>query len=346
MGFYAPAQIVRDARQHGVEIRPIDVNSSRWDCTLEASNGCYKAIRLGLCMIRDLSNADGAAIAAARDDQPYTSVEEIQRRAGVGRSALDRIGDADGFGSLALSRRAALWGVKGLGNDALPLFAAAGGLAGKLLAEAHEPEVVLPSMTEGSDVVEDYRASGLSLRAHPLAFLRDELRARKMITCEQMPTVKDGRWIKLAGIVLVRQKPGSAKGGVMFVTLEDETNVANLVVWTKVFEANRRIVLGASMMGCAVRSSARARSSTSSRSGWRICHRCSPRSETERTSDVYRTIRADVVKSPFSPDPRAPANRTLGRAAREIYIPDLRLGSGIIPGEPTEGIKIKPRDFR
>src|SRR5207253_2928055 len=103
MGFYAPAQIVRDARQHGVEIRPIDVNSSRWDCTLEEGNGCHKAVRLGLRMVRDLANADGAAIVAARGDEPYASVEEIQRRAGVGRGALDRIGDADGFGSIGAS---------------------------------------------------------------------------------------------------------------------------------------------------------------------------------------------------------------------------------------------------
>src|ERR1700754_3088287 len=124
MGFYAPAQIVRDARRHGVEVRPIDVNHSRWDCTLEPTEGRYMAVRLGLRMVRSLANEDGAAIAAARGDQPYTSVEQIQRRVDVGRGALDRIGDADGFGSLELSRRAGLWGVKGLGEEALPLFAA------------------------------------------------------------------------------------------------------------------------------------------------------------------------------------------------------------------------------
>ena len=346
MGFYAPAQIVRDARQHGVEVRPIDVNHSRWDCTLEPGSGRYMAVRLGLCMVRDLANADGAAIVSARGDQPYSSVEEIQRRAHVGRGALDRIGDADGFGSLALSRRAGLWGVKGLGSEVLPLFAAADERAGKLLAEAMEPEVLLAPMTEGSQVVEDYRASGLSLRAHPLAFLRDELRARKMITCEQLQSVKDGRWIELAGIVLVRQKPGSAKG-VMFITLEDETNVANLVVWTKIFEANRRTVLGSSMMG--VRGQVQ-------REG-EVIHLIAQRLEDlspmlasvgsrRDVSDIYRVSRADVAKSPISPDPRDPANKTLGRDARTIYVPDLRLGSGIIPGQPTDGIKIKPRDFR
>ncbi len=346
MGFYAPAQIVRDARQHGVEIRPVDVNHSRWDCTLEPTGGCYLAVRLGFNMVRGLANADAAAIVAARGDIPYSSAEEIQQRAGVGRDALDRIGDADGFESLALSRRAGLWAVKGLGQEALPLFAAADARASKLLAEAIEPDVELAPMTEGAQVVEDYRASGLSLRAHPVAFLRDELRARKMISCDALRSIKDGRWIELAGIVLVRQKPGSAKG-VMFITLEDETDVANLVVWTQVFEANRRTVLSASMLG--VRGQVQ-------REG-EVIHIIAQHLDDlspllasvgsrPNVSDIYRTARGDVARSPAAPDPRNPENRPLGRTPREIYIPDLRLGSGIVPGQPTEGIKVKPRDFR
>ncbi|KKC24997.1 error-prone DNA polymerase [Sphingomonas sp. SRS2] len=346
MGFYAPAQIVRDARQHGVDVRPIDVNASRWDCTLEASRGRHKAVRLGLRMARDLSNADGAAIVTARGTTAYASIEEIQRRAGVGRGALDRIGDADGFGSLGADRRSGLWEVKGLGSAALPLFAAADKRDGELRQEAIEPTVILASMGEGAEVVEDYRASGLSLRAHPLAFLRDELKARKMITCEALRTTKDGRWIELAGIVLVRQKPGSAKG-VMFITLEDETDVANLVVWTKVFEANRRTVLGASMMG--VRGQVQREGEVIHIIAQRLDDLSGMLASVGRRADVaeiYRVSRADVVRNPMSPDPRDPEHQPLGRAAREIYIPDLRLGSGIIPGQPTEGIKIKPRDFR
>ncbi len=351
MGFYAPAQIVRDARQHGVEVRPIDVNHSRWDCSLEPSDadggaGKYLAVRLGLRMVRGLANDDGAAIVAARGDTPYSSAEEIQRRAGVGRGALDRIGDADGFASLGATRREGLWEVKGLGHVALPLFAAADERAGRLQREALEPETLLAPMGEGAEVVEDYRASGLSLRAHPLAFLRDELRARKMISCEELQTVKDGRWINLAGVVLVRQKPGSAKG-VMFITLEDETNVANLVVWTKIFEANRRTILGASMMG--VRGQVQ-------REG-EVIHVIAQRLEDlspmlasvgnrRDVADIYRVSRADIVKSAVGPDPRDPETKPLGQGARDIYIPDLRLGSGIVPGRPTEGIKIKPRDFR
>jgi error-prone DNA polymerase len=346
MGFYAPAQIVRDARQHGVDVRPIDVNASRWDCTLEPNRGRYKAVRLGLRMARDLSNADGAAIVTARGETPFSSIEEIQRRAGVGRGALDRIGDADGFGSLGADRRAGLWEVKGLGAAALPLFAAADERDGKLRQEALEPTVLLASMGEGAEVVEDYRASGLSLRAHPLAFLRDELTARKMIACEALRTTKDGRWVELAGLVLVRQKPGSAKG-VMFITLEDETDVANLVVWTNVFEKNRRTVLGASMMG--VRGQVQREGDVIHIVAQRLDDLSGMLASVGRRADVadiYRVSRADVVKSPMSPDPRDPENRHLGRDARAIYIPDLRLGSGIIPGQPTEGIKIKPRDFR
>jgi len=351
MGFYAPAQIVRDARRHGVEVRPIDVNHSRWDCTLEPGDaghggGKYLAVRLGLRMVRGLANEDGAAIAAARAGTPYTSAEDIQRRAGVGRGALDRIGDADGFASLGSSRREGLWEVKGLGHAALPLFQAADKRAGRLQREALEPATLLAPMGDGAEVVEDYRASGLSLRAHPLAFLRDELSARKIITCEELQTVKDGRWVNLAGVVLVRQKPGSAKG-VMFITLEDETEVANLVVWTKVFEANRRIVLGASMMG--VRGQVQ-------REG-EVIHVIAQRLEDlspmlasvgnrQDVADIYRVSRADVVKSAVGPDPRDPGTKPLGRNPRDIYIPDLRLGSGIVPGKPTEGIKIKPRDFR
>jgi error-prone DNA polymerase len=346
MGFYAPAQIVRDARQHGVEIRPIDVNHSRWDCTLEPTNRRTRAVRLGLRMVRSLSNADGAAIAGARGDQPYTAIEDVQRRANVGRGALDRIGDADGFGSLKLSRRESLWGVKGLGNEALPLFAAADARDKQLRAEALEPDVPLAIMGEGAEVVEDYRSASLSLRAHPLAFLRDELKARRMITCAELSRVRDGRYVELAGIVLVRQKPGSAKG-VMFITLEDGTEVANLVIWTSIFEKNRRTVLGASMMG--VRGQVQ-------REG-EVIHIVAQRLDDlsamlasvgarESIADVYRVSRADVVRNGTGPDPREPIEKPLGRAPRDIFIPDLRLGSGIIPGQATEGIKVKPRDFR
>jgi error-prone DNA polymerase len=238
-------------REHGVEVLPIDVNASRWECKLEepAIAGSYRAVRLGLRLVDDLRNADAAAIVMARGDQPYGSVEEIQHRADVGAGALNRIGDADGFGSLGQSPRAGLWQVKGLADaPPLPHFAATDAREAAWRDEAVEPTVELTPMTEGAEVVEDYRSASLSLRAHPLAFLRDELSARKILPCSAVRTTKDGRWIDLAGLVMVRQRPGSAKG-VMFITIEDETDNANLVVWTNIFEKHRRVVLGASMMG-------------------------------------------------------------------------------------------------
>lgn len=346
MGFYAPAQIVRDARQHGVPVLPIDVNHSRWDCTLEPAGDRYHAIRMGLRYVRDLKNEDGAAIVLARGEIPYAHVEDIQRRAGVRGRALDRIGHANGFGTLDLTRRAGLWEVKGLGPEALPLFAAADERAGQSTPEAAEPEVALPRMGDGEEVVEDYRAIGLSLRAHPLAFLRDELAARRMITCAKLRDTRDGRWIDIAGLVLLRQKPGSAKG-VMFITLEDETDVANLVVWPNLFEKHRRIVLGASMMG--VRGQVQREGDVIHVIAQRLDDLSPLLASVGRRDDVasvYQVSRADIVRSPMAPDPRDPAERALGRAPRDIYIPDLRLGSGIIPGKPTEGIKVKPRDFR
>ncbi|SEJ80516.1 error-prone DNA polymerase [Sphingobium sp. AP50] len=346
MGFYAIAQIVGDARKHGVDVRPIDVNHSRWDCTLEETQGRYRAVRLGLRYVRDLRNQDAAAIVLARGNEPYSTVEEIQRRAGVSGRALDKVGQADGFGTIAPSRRTGLWDVKGLGEAALPLFAAADERAGKLRPEAAEPEVALAAMTEGEEVVEDYRTVGLSLRAHPLAFLRDELSARKMITCASLRDMKDGRWINLAGLVLLRQKPGSAKG-TMFITLEDETDVANLVVWPNLFEKHRRVVLGASMMG--VRGQVQREGEVIHVVAQRLDDLSALLATVGKRDDVasiYQVARADVVRSPMGPDPRDPGERPLGRAIRDIYIPDLRLGSGIIPGQPTEGIKIKPRDFR
>ena len=346
MGFYAVAQIVGDAREHGVEVRPVDINHSRWDCTLEPCDGRYMAVRLGLRMARELSNADAAAIVLARGETPYTSVEEIQRRANVGRGALDRIGAAGGFGNIAASRRQGLWDVKGLGNAALPLFAAADEREGLIRKEATEPVARLADMPEGQEVVEDYRTMGLSLRAHPLSFLRDQLERQRYRPCSELITAKDGKWINVAGLVLLRQKPGSAKG-VMFITLEDETGIANLVVWPSLFEKFRRIVLGSSMMG--VRGQVQREGDVIHLVANRL-ENLSPMLASVGTSDgperTFPLARGDGAANGGGPDHRDAAERPLGRPARDIYIPDLRLGSGIIPGQPTEGIKVKTRDFR
>jgi error-prone DNA polymerase len=250
MGFYAPAQIVRDARDHGVEVRPVCVNASRWDCTLEPTDVEDRfAVRLGLRMVRGLANADAARILAARADQRFLSVDDLWRRAGVPSAALVELADADAFrSSLQLARREALWAIKALRDEPLPLFAAAAARETEAFPEIREPSVSLKPMTAGGEVVEDYGHVGLTLRDHPLSFLREEMRARRIVTCAEAMAARDGRWLEASGLVLVRQRPGSAKG-VMFITLEDETGIANLVVWLKVFEKYRRIVLSAGMIG-------------------------------------------------------------------------------------------------
>ncbi len=248
MGFYAPAQVVRDAREHGVEVRPACINASRWDCTLEPTRGRYLAVRLGLRQVRGLANAHGAAIVAARGDAPFQSVEEVWRRAGVPRAAIERLAEADVFHTLGEDRRQGLWKVKGLGEAPLPLFAAADAQAAVFSPEGLEPDVSLRPLTEGREVVEDYRALQLSLRAHPLAFLRQEFTRRGITRCADLPYIKDGRHVEVAGIILVRQKPGSAKG-VLFITIEDETGIANGILWPDRFEAQRRTVMSAAMIG-------------------------------------------------------------------------------------------------
>ncbi len=250
MGFYAPAQVVRDAREHGVEVRPVCVNASRWDCMLEPrrDDGRGLAVRLGLRTVKGLENHHAGQLVAHRGEEPYSSVEEAWRRAGVPAAALERLAEADAFRGIGLDRRQALWQVRGLAGSVLPLFAAAD--AGRLpRPELVEAPVPLAPMREGQEVVEDYRSVGLSLRQHPVTFLRAALRERGMVTCGELAHLRDGRRVAVPGIVLVRQKPGSAKG-VMFITIEDETGVANLILWPDRYARQRRLVLSAGMIAC------------------------------------------------------------------------------------------------
>jgi error-prone DNA polymerase len=249
MGFYAPAQIVRDARAHGVEVRPVSINHSRWDCTLEpAAHNRRLAVRLGLRMVKRLANKDAALIVASRGELPYQGIEQVWRRAGVPPSALERIADADGFLCLGQDRRQALWAIKALADEPLPLFAAADRNQAPQ-PEINEPEVQLAAMTEGQAVVEDYRHVGLSLRAHPISFLRDDLARMAITPCSDLASKRDGARLSVAGLVLVRQRPGSANG-VLFLTIEDESGHANLIIWPSLFEAQRRIVMSAGMIAC------------------------------------------------------------------------------------------------
>ncbi|MCB8822493.1 error-prone DNA polymerase [Microvirga rosea] len=248
MGFYAPAQLIRDAQQHDVEVRPVDINHSRWDCTLEETEreGRF-AVRLGFRMVRGLTNSDGGEIPLMRADQPYTSLEEFFRRVHIPVSALERLAEADAFGSLKLSRRDALWVIKGLSDEPLPLFAAADGMTPK--PEVVEPNVDLIPMTEGGEVVEDYRSKGMTLRKHPVFFLRNDLEKQQVVPCSYLKQARNGWTVTVAGLVLVRQKPGSARG-VTFMTMEDETDVANIVIWPDLFERQRRLILTNGMLGC------------------------------------------------------------------------------------------------
>jgi error-prone DNA polymerase len=244
MGFYAPAQIVRDAREHGVEVRPVDVNVSLWDCTLERAGSGALALRLGFRQVKGLREADGRRLVALRG-AGYRDVADIRRRARLNRAVLEKLARADAWHGLGLGRRQALWAVRGLDQaPSLPLFAHADMAAD----ETPEPAVDLPSMTPGEAVADDYRALMLSLKAHPMALLRAELAADGYLPCAELIAAADGRPVAVAGLIITRQRPGSAKG-VVFVTLEDETGVANLVVWPDVFERYRRPAISASLLG-------------------------------------------------------------------------------------------------
>ncbi len=325
MGFYAPAQVVRDAREHGVDVRPVCVNASRWDCTLEETGGGSLAVRLGLRLARGLSDADGARVVAHRGEAPFASVEELWRQTGVPVAALERLAEADAFRSLGLDRRQALWAIRGLADRVLPLFAAAD-RDGPPTPELVEPPVALPGLPDGGEVVADYRSVGLSLRRHPVAFLRETLRRQGMAACADLGRMRDGRRVVVPGIVLVRQKPGSAKG-VMFITIEDETGVANLIVWPSVFEKQRRLVLSAGMIACHGRVQ---------REG-DVIHVVTER--LDDLSDLLRSVgqRHEAQEEPPGQGEVPAQGEPVARKARDIYIPDLRLGSGI---------RVPTRDFR
>ncbi len=292
LGFYAPAQILRDAREHGVKVLPLGINESDWDQDLEivgetsldrhrpapppgrpyrdtsvggregvrAGAGSAKAennhrernqrvprqdaglaVRLGFRQVKGLKEEEIGRLLVRRGNG-YADPLQVWRRAGVEAATLENLAKADAFLTLGLSRREALWAVKGLGPAPLPLFAAAGEEE-----RGAEPEVELPDLAEGEQVVEDYRWLQLTLRAHPLSFLRQRMAAEGLVPAGELERTAAGRRLSLAGLVLVRQRPGSAKG-VIFATLEDETGVANVIVWPKVFERYRRVILQASLL--------------------------------------------------------------------------------------------------
>ena len=268
MGFYAPAQIVGDARTNGVEVREIDVSHSFAQNSLEEGEGKYCAVRLGFRQIdgfswvdedeerlkhsqlsfRNLSNDNkeqdwADRIVVARKRRPFTSLEEFARDTALPKRALILLADADAFRSIGLDRRAALWAVRRLPDDVpLPLFQAA--IAREQPDENAKP---LPQMPLPEQVVADYQTIRLSLKGHPMEFLRERFTRERVVACQDVNHTNDRRRIRCAGVVLVRQRPGSAKG-VVFMTLEDETGIANIVVWPKVMEQYRKEVMGARLI--------------------------------------------------------------------------------------------------
>jgi error-prone DNA polymerase len=285
MGFYQPAQLVRDAREHGVEVKAPDVMASDWDCGLEGLDpppplrgppppageekegahplsspvggggprrggggragigpASYRPLRLGLRQISGLKEDEARLIVEARK-AGACAFEDFALRSGATQRTLELLAEADAFRGLGLERRQALWAVKGL--------------AGEIRAEATAPllarsrpkevQVELPFMSPAQHVAEDYRTTSLSLKAHPVGFFRGELDRMGVVPAERLRTLRDRRRLSVGGLVLVRQRPGTAKG-VVFLTLEDETGIANIVVWRDAFEANRRLVMGSAFL--------------------------------------------------------------------------------------------------
>lgn len=248
MGFYAPAQLVRDARDHGVEIRAVDVNLSSWDCTLERAEfdpgrvldrhakmrGVIRsrhAVRLGFRQIKGLSEGR-MKVFVARRGEGYDSVRDVWLRSGLDVDEIEKLAQADAFRSIGLDRRAALWQVRALDRKAaaetMPLFDRPG-----IRLQDNEPATKLPLMPSGEHVIHDYRSLGLSLKAHPLSFLRDRLDGLGVTPNERLPFVPDKSRVSVAGLVLVRQRPG--KGNAIFLTLEDDKGIANVIVWKRDF---------------------------------------------------------------------------------------------------------------
>ncbi|NUQ64182.1 MAG: error-prone DNA polymerase [Pirellulales bacterium] len=278
MGFYAPAQLVRDARQHGVEVLPVDVNHSQWDSTLENREGwttrqgegekgrqgdglevslspllpvsasprlpispspSLLPLRLGFRMLHGMAESHARRIEQARGERPFCSMEDFSRRTGLGRAVIARLAKGGAFASLELDRRGSLWHALAQQQRAMPLFDS--------LESEKDEAAALPPMSAAEEVLADYRTAGMSLKAHPLKFLRAELDRRKAARAEQLKTWPNGHPVRVAGIVLVRQRPGTAKG-ITFVTLEDETGVANLIIRPDVWQRWRQAAVGAKVL--------------------------------------------------------------------------------------------------
>jgi error-prone DNA polymerase len=233
MGFYQPAQIIIDAKNHGIEVRPVDINHSNWDNTLEEKAGNHCVLRLGFRQVKGLRKEDMDVLIANRK-KIYSSINEL-RDIGLPDTVLERLADADAFRSVGFDRRVALWEVSAK-DRSFALF------KGQPSPDATGERVTLPVMTVPEHVVHDYAATSLSLKAHPVSFIREKLDQLHIVSTKALSSGKDGDFVKVAGLVLVRQRPGTA-GGICFMTIEDETGWANLVIFERLFEKFRKEIL-------------------------------------------------------------------------------------------------------
>jgi error-prone DNA polymerase len=233
MGFYQPAQIIIDAQNHGAEVRPVDINFSQWDNQLEERNGKYCAVRLGFRQIKGMREEDMKILVKARKSK-FTSLYEL-RETGVSEAALAMLADADAFRSIDQDRRQALWEVS-TRDVPMALF------AGQSSRDSADEKISLPPMELSEHVVHDYAAMSLSLKAHPVSFIRRDLDQLRVLSASALANARDGDLVKVAGLILVRQRPGTASG-ICFITIEDETGTANLVVFQKLFDKFRKEII-------------------------------------------------------------------------------------------------------
>ena len=312
MGFYAPAQIVRDVQEkHGVAVRPIDINASGWDNSLER-DGQDLALRLGFRQVDGFREDWAERLVEARAAAPFTSIEELARRAHLPSRALRLLADADAWGSIGQGRRDALWEVRRTPSDELPLFAAA---SARELGQ--EEDAALPAMPLSEEVVADYELTRLSLKGHPMQFLRPMFRSEGVLSCAEVSKARNGSRATVAGVVLVRQRPGT--GNAIFITLEDETGITNALLWARVFETQRLQVMGSRLMTIEgeVQRSSKEEGSVVHLIGARVI---------DRTADLARLSEDHVAPPPtarvdfeLSPDPRYTADAH-GRHPRNVRI--------------------------
>jgi len=241
MGFYAPAQLIRDLREHGAEVRAADINASQWDNVLEPDGAGGLALRIGFRQIDGFREEWAVRLVAARAAGAFTKAEDLVRRANLPRRAMRLLADADAFRSIGQDRRQALWDVRRLPAGELPLFAT---LEASELAQ--EGDAPLPPMPLSDHVVADYQTTRFSLKEHPMAFLRAGFEGEGVLSCAQTDAAKDGARVRTAGVVLTRQRPG--KGNAIFITIEDETGIVNALLWARHLDRLRRPVMASRLM--------------------------------------------------------------------------------------------------